>query len=1013
MRRSPGRLTDLFFSLVLSFFALRPGLAAEDPVRRLPRLALGYKVPAGGAAGAVGPLAAEAATRPEAARVFTQVVLNFSPPAGESPVGLVPLLTDLQRAGHKVVLRLSAGSPPAPLESAVLESWMREVARQTRGLASGYAVDGVWPAEVQEGWSRQAALAIKTAAITLRGENPEAAVAVAAAAADGPQALASLLALAPELEAYIDAVLLTGCREESFANEIRRARETLLPLLPGASFWAEVPLSPALSGTAYSEEVAARGFEALAAGADLAFFDLPSSGMPGPGGRSFPAAAEVLLRLGKTLDPSLGLLSKGAAGVEAGEGLAWFGLFDEEDFQEWIVFWAARRPPGNGARGYLLLDQELRRNFRLHDPLTGEEGPAPVVPAGANRVRVEVPFLRRPLALLISRARGSEGFLSPPGSGEVSAARPPTTDEIIAGHQAWRGYQDDRLEHYTREAEISFRLRVAQVSSTFDLTLRAGEFWDRPTGAEWVIRETFFNGARLGWDKVPELPFVSREKVVAVPLDLNLDRRYAYELEGEEAVEGRRAWRLRFAPLTGSVSLYRGRAWIDQATGALLKVTTIETKLTAPLIASEETQLFGPFPGPDGTTFWLPRRLDGQQIYTVSGANVVVLRQILFGKPAINDPGFAALRREAYASPRQMLRDTPEGYKWLARTADGGREVQPKGDTRQTFLLAGVLHDGGTGGVIPLAGVNYTDIDFLGRGRLFNVFFAGALANLTLSDPGFAGTRLDLGLTVNAVGFGSRERQYTRGEENEAERVRRVAQTVRITAGYPLGRHFKLRAALEGRYNNFQKDDDTEDFILPADHWLRAANLELGFDRGGWGFSVESTRSSRAAWKPWGPKDRPATPAQIEKARSFSSWEAAGRKSWFLPRFQKIEVRARYQEGEDFDRFSSFRFGFLGGERVRGFGGSGIRFDRGWLAGAEYSFNLAEILRFDLTIDHARVHDPQLGTGLSSHTGLGLAANFVGPWRTLWRLDTGYAWKSDLPAAEGGTEVLVSFLRLF
>lgn len=1016
IRRNDGN-NFWFVVLGMVFCTGLSGIRAGEAAVIRPRLALGNTIPCPGGGGTAGPLFAESEQGPHEGlpegRPWVAVRLEGGEAGSSGFETLFPLLEGLGRGGQPVVLRLKPAGPLAPGGEPGGEAFLRGIAQVARGRVTWYAVEGLLEAEGQAMDFSRAAFAIKAAAVTLRGEDPEAGIALVLPLESGPALLENLLVKNPELEAYIDGILLTALPTTGFAKEIRPARERLVPRVPGATWMVDVPLPPEVTGTALSEEAVTRVLEALSGGADLALLDLPSSHRPGPFGRDFPLAADALLRLARFLSPALGFLPTAGAGIETEGEVAWLGLFNESSFEEWFLFWASTRPGEAGAKTALLVDPNMRRNFRLRDPLTGEEGPARVTPAPENRVRVDVPLIRRPLLLMISRARASEGFETDPGTQEVRGVRTPTADEIIAMHQAWKAYQDDRLDHYRRDAEISFRLRVSQASGTFDLTLRAGEFWEKATGAEWVIHETFFNGAKLGWDKVPELPFVSREKVVAVPLDLNLDRRYAYELESQEMVGERRAWQLRFTPLTESVSLYRGRAWIDQTTGALLKVTTIETKLTPPLIASEETQVFGPHEGPGGTAFWLPTRLDGQQIYTVSGANLVVLRQIVFGIPMINDPGFTEARAQAYASPRQMLRDTPEGYKWLARTPEGGRVVQPKGDTRQTFLLAGVLHDSGTGGVIPLAGLNYTDIDFLGRGMLFNVFFAGALANVTLTDPGIAGTKLDLGLTINAVGFSSRERQYNLGEEIDRESVRRISQAVRLTAGYPLGRYFKLRAVFDATYNNYQKDDDTRDFTLPADHWLRAANLQLSFDRGGWGMAVEATRAVRSAWKPWGPDDHLSTHRETEAARTFSTWEAAARKSWFLPKFQKVELRARYQEGKDFDRFSSFRFGFLGGERVRGFGGSGIRYDRGVLASAEYSFDLAEILRFDLTLDHAQVRDAQLRTGYSGHTGVGLAANFVGPWRTLWRLDTGYAWKSDLKAAEGGTEILLSFLRLF
>jgi hypothetical protein len=729
------------------------------------------------------------------------------------------------------------------------------------------------------------------------------------------------------------------------------------------------------------------------------------------------ALGPAVSALARPLSPALGLSPGADAGIELAEaesGVEWTRLFDEQSFQEVILYWSDRQVGSEDAQAAFRFRKLVRRGYQTLDPMTEKLRFAPAEPAGDKHVRVSVPLSRRPRLILVNRLKASPGFELDQQEAEVASKREITAAEIIAAHQRRVAFQDERLESIHRQSEIKLRVRYAQVTGTFELALRGDYFWEPDTGSEWSIREKFLNGVKVTWDKIPELPFLEQEAVVQAPFDLNLDKRYRYEKEGAEEVRGRACWKLDFEPLEDDVSLYRGTAWIDQTTGALVKVRTVQTDLDPPLISDEETQYFSAFEGPDGVQYWIVDEVDGQQIYTVAGANLVVQRKITFDAPNINADDFEQRRSAVYGSELQMLRETDKGYKWLERTEEGERVVREKGDPTQLFAAAGVLQDESTDGVLPLAGVNYTNIDTFGRGLVFNLFFAGVFANATLTDPSFLDTRLDLGVNASLVGFRGTERQFVQGEEIEAENVERRTQSLTFTAGYPLGSFLKLRGVLDLNFRDYDDADETADtFTIPTDHLETEYQLELAYDRSGWGLLAEHGWLDRSDWDPWGPAEDLATEEEVAQAKTARTWGFGLQKSWFLPYFQQIELSARYQGGEDLDRFSKYTFGFLGGDRLRGFGGSGIRYDRGVLGQVQYSFNLQEVVRFDATIDHAEVHDIRLSDEMTSHTGVGIAANFLGPWQTLIRLDTGYALSSDLEAVEGDFEFIVVVLRLF
>ena len=85
--------------------------------------------------------------------------------------------------------------------------------------------------------------------------------------------------------------------------------------------------------------------------------------------------------------------------------------------------------------------------------------------------------------------------------------------------------------------------------------------------------------------------------------------------------------------------------------------------------------------------------------------------------------------------------------------ATGERVVKEGFDTGKLFALGGVFYDDSLDYPLPLAGVNYLDLDWRGKQRHLNVFFAGALLNVNLGDPRIGQSKFDLGAFVNVRAF--------------------------------------------------------------------------------------------------------------------------------------------------------------------------------------------------------------------------------------------------------------------
>jgi hypothetical protein len=635
--------------------------------------------------------------------------------------------------------------------------------------------------------------------------------------------------------------------------------------------------------------------------------------------------------------------------------------------------------------------------------------------------------------LSFRRARLPEGQQLPTEQLQVESTRGLTAEEIIARYQAVQKVQDDRLDRWKAPARVSFHFKVAQAGTAVDIAIDSNYFWDRGHEIEWEQATYYVNGNKVTWKNIPELPLIQPEKVVTLPLDLTLDKTYRYRLRGEDTVDGRPAYVLEFDPGDAGArkNLYRGRVWVDRRTFVRLKASLIETNLEPPVISNEEIDVYKPVTGPDGETYWMLSRIDGQQLWTVGGRNFVVNREVDFASFEINPAkqAFEEARKSAYASKNLMLRDTDKGFRYLERQADGTRTVKENLVTHKWFAAAGAFKDSSRSSPVPLAGVNYLNYDLFHKNIQFNVLFAGVLTFVNMTDPALFGKRMDL--TGEAVGIAIKgeDKVYQADTEIVTQRIDARTQYAALRFGIPAGSFVKFTLIGSFYYRQFFENSDAQKalaaqntangtlwtFVLPRDHSVAEGTFQAEFNRRGYGLTVSGTRSHRSSWEGWGLRDI-ATGAFVDPepvSSSFTQWDFTATKEWFLPKFQKVRAEVNYMDGRDLDRFSRYSFGLFGEEDLEGFSGTGVRYDRGFIGRTGYSFNLFEAIRFGLTVARARVLDERSIVGYRNFTGAGLSANVIGPWQTVIAASYGRAMQSDIPELTGKQEFLITVLKLF
>jgi hypothetical protein len=933
----------------------------------------------------------------------------------------------------------AGGALPGPDRPEVLKAWLefaRAAGRQFKGRVRFYEI---WDGPNREArWAGERvadfAYLTKNTSVTIRSADSAAFVAQGSLHLDAETLDADLAWQAAlyreEIATYVDVLPARPGPDLGLPRALSRLYDLILENDPSAQMWAVgVPLSGE-DDRARAADLLARFIAGQGEGAALVSFDLEAD-VEGQ-----PDLRNVLLDLHKLFLPTFQRVPGGRVAFEPFEaggarptGIAAYEFFDAKAFQGLVGFHSPAPPPDGKAR--MVLPTAAVRGVAVYDIVGGAAGPIRSIEPDfkANTTRVPVFVFDRLQVLQYARVP-IKGFEVEKEELEIKETGLITAEEVIAGHQTFMADQNFRLKHYQGEGLLTYHGKIAG-SNSVDISFDVAFSWDRETGAEWEQRALYYNGVLWRSERLPPLPIPSVEQVFTLPLDINLNKDYRYTYAGREKVGEYDCHVLEFEPIDPARNLYKGRAWIETRTFALVRTSTVQDKLSPPLISNEERNTFAPVAGPDGATYWILSRLEGQQILTLAGENLVLLREIDFKNLKINDPGFAESRQRGYASERNILRDTKEGLKYLARTETGER-VLAEPPQAVWLGLAGLYRQTGLDyPVVPLAGAGYFNFDVKEKDLQTTALLGGAVNLVSLAKPNLFGKRLDANAQLVAVAFSLTDQLYLRGEEREESHVDARTQDLSFSLGVPLGNFWRARATYGLEYVDYGRDDDTDSFVVPTDTLIQTPGVWVEFNRDAWTASASAEHGIRNDWKPWGDTTVPASPeiaAQFPSSpcdspgsclsefdpeqKDFDRYEFSISRQVFLKRFQKLRFQGVWQTGSRLDRFSQFHFSFFG-NRVRGFSGSGVRYDRGGIARAQYAFNIGSVIRFDASLDVAYVRDGLLEDDYRTFTGFGVSGNLMGPWDTVLQFDIGVALQSDFDDLRGNTEFQIGLLKYF
>ena len=600
---------------------------------------------------------------------------------------------------------------------------------------------------------------------------------------------------------------------------------------------------------------------------------------------------------------------------------------------------------------------------------------------------------------------------------EVVAVGTLTADQIVARHQAQRRRQEELVRRTIARGTTTLMFEVPGFTAPVTVT---GEtvIYRQPGLTEMEQRDIRVNGTAIAGGSAtapPQLPLIEPERVATPPLVITLNDEYTYALVGRERTDDAEAYVIRFEPRSGGNA--HGRVWIDAASFVVRQLETVQTGLQGAIVSSEQHERFAPFTV-GRERVWLPVTVRIYQRYEGAGHRTPIHRTIETPEYDINPGDFDARLQAAYASPHVMLRETPQGLRYLLRDrgADGAtREVAPRAGERIRTAVFGLLVDPNITVPLPFAGFSYVDLNLFDTGAQLNVFFGGTYGQLSWSLPSLGRTRWQAHGRAFAIAARYNDRAFRNGVEQYRENI--TQRPAHLSAGVTRPLAFRLRARFDYEldYTAFDEADTTASaFVVPDDALVHGLVAAVEGESGPWSARGWWNPARRQRWRPWGIAEGAGREGRgaVDAERTFQRFGIAAARTLALGTRVFSRVEAAWMDGSDLDRFSRYSFGAFE-NRLRGYPTASIRYDRGGVLRTVTSW-AARGFRLDAFGDIAAVRDPGFGERLRGYPGVGGAVEVGGPLRTLWSVEWGYGFKARRSDGRLGTQaVRVTGYRTF
>jgi hypothetical protein len=626
------------------------------------------------------------------------------------------------------------------------------------------------------------------------------------------------------------------------------------------------------------------------------------------------------------------------------------------------------------------------------------------VQARTTGARLDLPPTSAPFVLQIRGWRGTTDEAFATGV-EVTGARELTVGEIVARHQAARARQERAIRTLISTGSTVLTLQVPGFPAPLTVTARTTVFAG-PGQTDIAQQQIRMNGLDLqrGAGDVPKLPLIEPERVSAPPLAITLTEAYVYALGGRQRVIGRDAYIVSFAPRDSQQTLFAGRAWIDSQTFVLLRTDAMQTALRGPITSSREIDEYETSEHA-GVVLSFLRRAEIFQVYVGPVESTPIHRVVTFDGREMNAADYASRLDAAHRSDAVLLRDTPQGYRFLVpqSTAAGEEPRRLVSSNREhvTTVVVGSLFDPNISVPLVFAGASYVDFNLFNTGTQVNAFFGGTYGRLSWATRPFIANRWRLSGDASGIAVSYNDRAIRAGVEHYEENIRQRPAQLSVAAVGTIAPAVRLRAAYELGYTRYARTEGTAaNFLVPASTPVHGARIALEADRGPWSATAWGSVRRRQEWRPWG-----LTPsaAQLD-ARVFERFGATLTRSIVWSPRAVAHVETAWMTGRRLDRFSQFAFGSFDNP-LRGYPSVSIRYNSGAVVRSVATWTPTPHVRLDGFGDLGIARGPDAGRD-RIYPGFGAALEAPAPFGWLLAAEWGYGPRGVNTNGTPGTHVI-------
>jgi hypothetical protein len=647
-------------------------------------------------------------------------------------------------------------------------------------------------------------------------------------------------------------------------------------------------------------------------------------------------------------------------------------------------------------------------DIQWYDPETGARLPAGE-PAKTDKGLVQTSACASEYALIYIHKQ-SDADKTVYSSVEVKGGVELKVEEIIARWQQYREAQKQKLDHYVASAFMNLHFESTNLGPGFDISMKLEQFLNRAGQMEFAQKELYVNGVKFGKNHEFPLPQIEPDKVLTLPLELKLNERYKYKLEGTEQINGALCYVVGVEPLAEDENLYSGKVWIDGNTFREVRQYLTQRGSKSNIVVNVETQNFELVPDAKGNQFNLVRSISAQQSLNAAGRDFVLQRTVKFSDYAINTPQFSSELAFERSSKDPMYQDTDQGLRRLA-VQGNERVLVEKSDKRIMSLAGGAMYGGTFNFPIPFAGISIADFDFRHTGAQLSTFFAGPILVTDLSKQYRPKFRLAVDLALS--GLPGEYRMYSDNQELTQGDVWNWEETTGLRASWQATTHLSLTASSYLAFDFFRRTSDADPlYTLPRNGVSVLPGVELKYTRKGYVFTAHGTRGERIGWKPFGcasialqpagcgstaPNPPPQNTLLVQPPQDqYTLYDADFNKDYYIGKFTKGGFDFSYYGGDQLDRFSRYFPAFFSTVRLHGIPSGTDTFDAIAMGNVHYGFNVMDFIKFDGMYSYARARNLEESSHFNKFDGLEANFNTPGPMGTLIQGTVSYALDGNI-----------------